>query len=70
MDVSREAQNHWPRTPRGKVMCPECGRAGYLGGSWTHKHEHHETCTCGKVVSHSGLATHRTQMARYGKPCP
>jgi len=76
MDVSYEAQLTWERTPRGKIICPECGLDGwamYLGNNprhWTRKHAEHVTCSCGRRVSKRGLGAHRGSMARHGKPCP
>jgi hypothetical protein len=70
MDVTAEAQRRWERTPRGKVICPECGLTGYPGGKWAVKHALHVTCTCGRRVSSQGLPAHRGSMARHGNPCP
>jgi hypothetical protein len=71
MDVSPEAQRHWPRTPGGrKIACPECGLTGYLGGSWVEKHAEHVTCSCGRRITSRGLVSHRVMMTRHGRPCP
>jgi predicted RNA-binding Zn-ribbon protein involved in translation (DUF1610 family) len=71
MDVSREAQLHWQRTKGGvKIMCPECGLSGYIGGKWTKKHAEHVVCSCGATVSAQGIAAHRGSKARHGRPCP
>lgn len=70
MDTSTDAQRQWAHTPRGKVICPECGLSGYYGGKWANRHAAHVTCSCGKQVTASGLGAHRASMARHGKPCP
>jgi len=71
MDISIEAQDRdWAHTPRGKVICPECGLSGYRGGKWVRKHVEHVQCSCGRTVTTVGLQQHRGSMARHGKPCP
>lgn len=61
--MTRPNTDHWPRTARGKLICPECGQTGwpYTGDapSWLDKHSDHVDCDCGKRVTRSGLAAHR-----------
>lgn len=71
LDVSREAQQTWPRSKGGtKIACPVCGLTGYIGGKWTSKHAEHVECSCGAMISKQGLNAHRGSKARWGNPCP
>lgn len=54
----RRLTERWGRTPRGKLICPECGLTGWPGGSWIDKHQNHSTAPCGRVVSDRGLPNH------------
>jgi hypothetical protein len=60
--LTREDCRHWQRTPRGKIICPDCGESGYpyFGErSWINKHAEHMTCECGKVKPVSTIKRHR-----------
>jgi len=51
----------WERTPRGKLICPDCGQTGWtaVGASWIDKHADHVDCPdCGKTVTRKGLKAH------------
>lgn len=58
----------WPRSPRGKLICPTCGQSGWSyfdARSWIQKHRWHEPChICGKQVTVAGLAVHTASHRR------
>lgn len=55
-----EVPKDWPRTPRGKAICPECGHDGWPYGVWIKKHlVPHDVCECGAKVQAGYLGTHR-----------
>jgi predicted RNA-binding Zn-ribbon protein involved in translation (DUF1610 family) len=62
--MTRPDIKSWKRTPRGKLICPECGQTGwpYAEGmpGWLDKHGEHADCSdCGKTVAVRGMSAHR-----------
>jgi hypothetical protein len=60
--MTREDLKHWPRTSRGKLICPDCGQTGWFAlgkGAWVNKHAEHVTCECGKVMPRATINNHR-----------
>lgn len=51
----------WPHTPRGKLMCPDCGQTGYSDGPWIDKHVDHVAALCGAAVSSRGRPHHEAK---------
>ena len=58
----------WERTPRGKLICPDCGATGWNvqpGSGWLRKHESHTDCEdCGRTVPTATMNFHK------GRHCP
>lgn len=50
----------WPRTSRRgyKIVCPDCGLTGYVGGRWIERHDEHVRCDCGAVTTKKGWKKH------------
>lgn len=61
----------WPRRGphSGYVMCPECGRHGFVGGTWADaclRNGHPYLCVCGQKFSSATGAAGHVRLTRDG----